>query len=497
MFKKLPVKKLTEAQYQNANLILGLTILVEMIFFILIELVTKKAIVESFMPLPIRIALYIIAYAISAAFVAKHYDKKSSMIFMAVSYTLSYGLLVWTHKSPAMTFVFPTMLIMMVYLNARLIHGACAVSFIFCLMRAIYFKSIGDEVEFAAINLVLMCIILTAILGMMSIKRLIMFSESDMKVIEEKSAKQKQVADKVSDIVEDLDVSFKDLLFKLDNMNKAIDEGKNTISQIVEKNEETVSSVGNQEMMTSKISSHIESTASVSENTNETKNNLLDAIVKGKEVSDNLEKQSNEVDENTKEISLVVEKLVKNVEEVSQITSAIYEISDQTTLLALNASIEAAHAGEAGKGFAVVADEISKLADETKTSTESITKIIDELTEVTKNTQEKLSQSVSSIKAQREGVDAVNKSFSLVEEGVTSLAEDIVTMSTEINKVQDANESIVKNISTLSNVASAVSEEVNTASMDMSDIASSLDSFNEVIEETFAKLTELKETACN
>ena len=79
--------------------------------------------------------------------------------------------------------------------------------------------------------------------------------------------------------------------------------------------------------------------------------------------------------------ALVQQKIEKSrdVEKVRELTRNIISITEETSLLSLNASIEAARAGEAGRGFAVVADEIGKLAANSAASAEEIQKVTDEV----------------------------------------------------------------------------------------------------------------------
>lgn len=81
-----------------------------------------------------------------------------------------------------------------------------------------------------------------------------------------------------------------------------------------------------------------------------------------------------------------VNHMATSSDKISEIIMLINDIAEQTNLLALNATIEAARAGEAGKGFAVVASEVKNLASQTATATDEIRKQINEMQETTSHT---------------------------------------------------------------------------------------------------------------
>jgi len=85
-----------------------------------------------------------------------------------------------------------------------------------------------------------------------------------------------------------------------------------------------------------------------------------------------------------------MEELAQASREVESVIEIIVEISEQTKLLALNASIEAARAGESGKGFAVVAGEVKELAKGTAEATEDIRRRIEAIRSTTANAEQEI-----------------------------------------------------------------------------------------------------------
>jgi len=137
-----------------------------------------------------------------------------------------------------------------------------------------------------------------------------------------------------------------------------------------------------------------------------------------------------------------INKIGNSSKQIITIVEIINEISDKTNLLALNAAIEAARAGDAGKGFSVVAEEISKLADQTGSSTMDINSLIkaNEL-EIDKGMLN-VTDSVSIIRKIIKGVDSINKMMNLISSDMTNQLDVNKIVNNEAANIKNKSEEI-------------------------------------------------------
>jgi methyl-accepting chemotaxis protein len=103
----------------------------------------------------------------------------------------------------------------------------------------------------------------------------------------------------------------------------------------------------------------------------------------GRRALDDTVQVMNTVSARTEAIAGDILSLAENSLEIGEIVSVVAEIADQTNLLALNAAIEASRAGEHGRGFSVVASEIRTLADQSKSATTRVRRILMEIQKAT------------------------------------------------------------------------------------------------------------------
>lgn len=415
--------------------------------------------------------------------------------FLAFSFLGAWSLFVFGNGASALGLVFPALIGFMIYLSAPLVMIGCVCAFAAAVLKCMTFQLAGDLAAFQQACVTLMGLLISIYGAYRAITLLITFSQEDQAVIEKEAEHRKEVAVTVAGIVERLDGDFHQVLNGLAHIKDEMESANTAMDGIAESSENTAEAVNIQADKTGEIQTRLERTNDTAEEAAKIAEELKEVVVDGKVLSDELQKQSVLVDQNTSKISETVNQLVENVKKVSSITEAILNISSQTNLLALNASIEAARAGEAGRGFAVVAEEIRQLAEETKVSTEQITAIINELTAVTNMTQEEIEETAENIEIQRKKVEKVTVSFAKVETGMLKLESGVESMGQETGEVLAANKEIVDSIALLSAASEEVSAGTEMSRETINETMVSMKAFSGTVEGAFEQLQILKEAA--
>ncbi len=249
----------------------------------------------------------------------------------------------------------------------------------------------------------------------------------------------------------------------ISQLNESIESSNEIFNKISEGNAANAASVEVQTEMTIKITDLINKVAADTHKARKAMKKSYEELNNSRNIIAELKEHSSDVHLNNKKVYEAMEQFLNNTRDVKKIVDSVADISDQTNLLSLNASIESARAGEFGKGFGVVAEEIRKLADETAALTTNIGKIVGVIESDAVMTQKLVMNVDESVDKEGIKIDETMNIFKEMEMGINGLDGDMERINVSTKDVVSYNNVVMEHIEQLSNKTEEVTKYIEEA----------------------------------
>ncbi|MDC7239485.1 MAG: methyl-accepting chemotaxis protein [Spirochaetales bacterium] len=284
------------------------------------------------------------------------------------------------------------------------------------------------------------------------------------------------LAENTSENTEEITDRLKDMEEVLDKLNSAMQTTSGIQDIITNAGKEVSRGMGSQTESLQNSSASVEEMA-------RSITSLSNTMQTGVVALNNLKEDSAKSEARIKESGKMMDAMLESNKKINEITAVIEDVGSQTNLLAMNASIEAAHAGEVGKGFAVVAGEIRKLAETTNTQSRQIRELLEVSNE----------NSLAAVKQSREvqehfveimhRIEDQSAAMSGVYDSLTELTGNAGEITRDVSTLMDANSSVN---SSVQNMTGKIDESHKTVS-----------STTELTREVLRLMTEIRDSTAS
>jgi len=248
--------------------------------------------------------------------------------------------------------------------------------------------------------------------------------------------------------------------------NEATNEIASAINEVASNASSQAENLEQGEMNIQDLSENIEAVMNENQHVSHLSKDMENMNQKGLETVELLGQKANDSQNAIEDVHNVIQDMDELIKSIDSFTTTIIDITEQTNLLSLNASIEAARSGADGKGFEVVANEVRKLADQSGKAADDIKHNIENIKSQSKLAVSKIDQTLQVSKENDQAVVEAKAVFRNLSETVQNVAENtkkVVSYSNDMTEKKNEIVDMVQTLSAGSQQTASSSEEVSAA----------------------------------
>lgn len=295
---------------------------------------------------------------------------------------------------------------------------------------------------------------------------------------------QKSTLEKVEQSSSILEKNVTTLDTNMDSIVTSSKDTASTMNEIAKGTQNQAESIYDINSNMTEAMNEVNKTKEISEKISANSGLISKKVANGTEKINTMSIQMQTINQAVSAALATVNELQSNIEKINNFLEGITQISEQTNLLSLNASIESARAGEQGKGFAVVAGEVGKLAVQSSQTAKNIKEITEVISQNSAAAVDKVNQGEQAVISGNSVLNEVGDYFKDVESTIHETFELLDTENTMISSILEKFIQVqerIENIASISEEHSASNEEIlATLETENNDILSIRDSILEI-----------------